>query len=181
MASLNRHCQLQRSRLDTTRNSEMKSSSVRKQEDTLHPSWVKFRRLERTEMILWMLADSDNGRDDLLSRERGKNPLAKGKEQDNMVQSHQHKQTRRRSKAGAGIASIEGLLGKDTAATESRTIEFSWRRKRCERQVRQRWRKERQLQRCWSTCLESANWTFSCELGGVVRTADGNTHSGWDD
>ena len=75
-------------------------------------------------------------------------------------------------------SSLEGLLGKATAATESRTIEFSWKGKRCERQVRQRWRKERQVQRCWNTCLESGNWKSSCELGGVVCTADGKKHNG---
>ena len=33
--------------------------------------------------------------------------------------------------------------------------------KRCERQVKQRWRKDKQVQRCWSTCSESANWKSS--------------------
>ena len=57
-----------------------------------------------------------------------------------------------------GHQSKDCWASKVTAATESRTIEFSWKGQRCERQVRQRWRKERQVQRCWSTCLESANW-----------------------
>ena len=63
----------------------------------------------------------------------------------------------------------KGLLGKDTAATEPRTIEFFWKRKRCERQVRQRWRRERQIQRCWSTCLNPANWKSICEFRGLVH------------
>ena len=45
----------------------------------MHPSWVKFRRLERTEKILRMLADSDNGRDDPLPKEKGRTPLARTK------------------------------------------------------------------------------------------------------
>ena len=79
------------------------------------------------------------------------------------------------------MSSIKGFLCKATAATESRTIEFSWKGKRCGRQVRQRCRKDRQVQRCWSTCLESPNWKSSCELGGVVCTADGIKHNGWND
>ena len=39
-------------------------------------------------------------------------------------------------------------------AEDSRSV-LELRGKRCERQVRQRWRKERQVQRCWSTCVES--------------------------
>ena len=63
-------------------------------------------------------------KDDLLPRERGRTPLAKGKEQEKMVQSHQDKRTCRRFKVSVGIAgknrsSIEGLLGKATAATGS--------------------------------------------------------------
>ena len=36
----------------------------------MHPSWVKCRKLEKTEMILWMLEDSDNGKDEILPKER---------------------------------------------------------------------------------------------------------------
>ena len=53
-------------------------------------------------------------------------------------------------------STIEGLLGKATAATERRTIKIFWKRKRRRRQVWQRW-KERQIQRGWSTCLESTD------------------------
>ena len=53
-------------------------------------------------------------------------------------------------------SSIGGLLGKATAATEPRTSKFFWKGKRRARQVWQRWT-ERQIQRCWSTCLESAD------------------------
>ena len=37
-------------------------------------------------------------------RKRGRTPLAKGKEQEKMVQSHQDKRTRRRFKVFVGIA-----------------------------------------------------------------------------
>ena len=52
---------------------------MRKQEDTLHPSWVKCRKLEKTEMILWMLEDSDSGKDEISSKGKGKNPTGTGK------------------------------------------------------------------------------------------------------
>ena len=55
-------------------------------------------------MILWMMEDLDSGKGDLLSRERGRTPMAKGKEQEKMVQSHQDKRTRRRFKVSFGIA-----------------------------------------------------------------------------
>ena len=74
-------------------------------------------------------------------------------------------------------ASIAGLLGKATAA-ESRTVKFSWKRKWCERQIRQGWWKERKIQKCWSTCVESTTEP-SCELGGIVHTAEVNKHNGW--
>ena len=86
---------------------------------------------------------------------KGKGKLAKGKEQEKTVQSHQDNRTRKRFKVSVELwenrSPIEGLLGKATAATEPRTNKFFWNGKRCERQVRQRWRKERQIQRCWST------------------------------
>ena len=50
-----------------------------------------------------MLEDLDKGKGDLLSRERRRTPLAKGKEQEKMVQSHQDKRTRRRFKVSVGI------------------------------------------------------------------------------
>ena len=48
--------------------------------------------------------DLDNGKGDLLSRDRGRTLLAKGKGQQKMVQSHKDKRTRRRFKVNAGIA-----------------------------------------------------------------------------
>ena len=124
-------------------------------------------------MIQRMLEDLDIGEGDLPPREGRRTPLMKEMEQEKMVQSHQDKRTRRSVlELWENRSSIEGLLGKEATATELRTIEFSRKGKRSERQVRQRWRKERQVQRCWSTCLESANWKSSCELGGVVCTAD---------
>ena len=50
---------------------ERKLFSTRKEEVRLHPSWVKCRNLEKTEMILWMLEDSDSGKEILL-KEREK-------------------------------------------------------------------------------------------------------------
>ena len=45
----------------------------------MHPSWVKCRRLEKTETILWMLEDSDNGKDEVFPKGKGKNPTGAGK------------------------------------------------------------------------------------------------------
>ena len=63
-------------------------------------------------------------------------------------------------------------------ATQSRRVKFPWKRKWCERQIRQRCRKERKIQRCWSTCVESTTES-ACELSGIVYTTDGNKHNGW--
>ena len=65
-----------------------------KQEGTLHPSWVKCRKLEKTEMILWMLEDSYSGKDEILPKERERIPLAVAKEREQekmekMVRNHQ--------------------------------------------------------------------------------------------
>ena len=63
-----------------------------------------------------------------------------------------------------------GLLGEPwqmATATESRTFKFSWKGKRCEGQVKQRWWKERKIPRCWSTCVESTA-EFGCELSGTI-------------
>ena len=159
-----------------------KSFSTRKQEDSLHPSWVKSARLERTEMIPWKFEDLDmeratyfqgKGEEPQWHRERSMKGWCKV-----IRTSESAEDSRSVLELQENRSSIEGLLGKATAATESRTIGFSWKGKRCERQVRQRWRKERQVQRCWSTCSGSAHWWSSCELGGVVCTADGNKHNG---
>ena len=48
-------------------------------------------------------------------------------------------------------SSVQGLLG-EPWQMESRTFKFSWKGKRCEGQTRQRWWKEWKIQRCWSTC-----------------------------
>ena len=74
---LERHCSTPTVTVGHVPESEF---SMRKQEDTLHPSWVKSQRLEKTEMTLWMLEDLDNGKGD------------------------QDKRTRRRSKVSVGIA-----------------------------------------------------------------------------
>ena len=76
---------------------------------------------------------------------------------------------------------VQGLLGEPwqmATATESRTFKFSWKGKRCEGQTRQRWWKERKIQRCWTTCVESTAESSS-ELSGIVYTTDRHKHNGW--
>ena len=82
--------------------------STQKQEGMLHPSWVKCRRLEKTETIPWMLEDSDSGKDEVFPKERERIPLslAKEKEQEkmkNMVRNHQDERTHRKFKVSVGI------------------------------------------------------------------------------
>ena len=96
---LERHCQLQRSRLDTYQKLREEVVLHAEARGYVHPSWVKLRRLERRDM---MLEDSDSGKDDPLPRDRGRTPLAKGKEQEKMVQSHQDNRTRKRFKVSVG-------------------------------------------------------------------------------
>ena len=60
----------------------------------MHPSWVKCRKLEKTEMILWMFEDSDSGKDEIFPKERERIPLALAKERkqekmEKMVRNHQ--------------------------------------------------------------------------------------------
>ena len=123
-------------------------------------------------MILWMLEDLDQGKGDLLSRGKVKKPhWQRGKEQEKMVPSHQDKRTRRRFKVSVGIAGKNRVISRridgqgPTSATESRTIESSW---KWERQVGQRWRKRKgQVGKMLGAPVsEPANWTSSCELGG---------------
>ena len=75
----------------------------------LHPSWVKNQKLEKTEMILWMLEDSDSGKDEILPKERERIilALAKEKEQENMekmVRNHKDMRTHRKLKISVEIA-----------------------------------------------------------------------------
>ena len=60
-------------------------------------------------MILWMLEDSDSGKDESLPKERERIPLAlaKGREQEKMekmVRNHQDERTHRKLKVSVGIA-----------------------------------------------------------------------------
>ena len=57
-------------------------------------------------MILWMLEDSDSGKDENLPKEREGIPLAlaKEREQEKMVRNHQDERTYRELKVSVGIA-----------------------------------------------------------------------------
>ena len=114
---------------------------------------------------------------------KGEKTRGKGKGAGKEVPSLQDNRTRRRFKVSVGTAgqpgsSIEGSLGKATAATESRTIEISWKGKRCQRQVRQRLRKERQVQGCGNTCLESSKLEGPVE-SSVAPSAPQTETSSW--
>ena len=55
-------------------------------------------------MIPWKFEDLDMERATLLPRERGRTPMAQGKEHERMVQSHQDKRECRRFKVSVGTA-----------------------------------------------------------------------------
>ena len=76
---LERHCQFQRSRLDTYQKLREEVVLYAEGRGYVAPSLVKSQRLERTEMIPWLLEDLDQGKGDLLSRARGRNPIGKGR------------------------------------------------------------------------------------------------------
>ena len=153
---LERHCQSKRSRLDTYQKVREEVVLYAEARGYVAPKLGQVSKVERTEIILWMLADSDNGRDDPLPKERGRTPLARWKEQERTVRSLQDNRTRQRFMVSVGSAGQQVVKRKATAATQPRTIKFFWKRKRRESQAWQRW-KERQIQKCWSTCLESAD------------------------
>ena len=121
---LERHCQLQRSRLDTYQKQREEVVLCAEARGYVAPK-------------LGQVAKAREDRDDPedvegfgqwkgrpASKEKEKNPLTKGKLKEKMVQSHQDKQTCRRFKAVLELrenrSSIEGLLGKATGATLSR-------------------------------------------------------------
>ena len=75
----------------------------------MHPIWVKCRKLEKTEMILWMLEVSDSRKDEILPKERERIPLALAKKREQekmekMVLNHQDERTHRKIKVSVGIA-----------------------------------------------------------------------------
>ena len=60
-------------------------------------------------MILWMLEDSNSGKDEILPKERERIPLARAKEREQekmekMVRNHQDERTHRKLKISVGIA-----------------------------------------------------------------------------
>ena len=105
----------------------------------MHPSWVKCRRLEKTETILWVLEDSDSGKDEVSPKERERFPLtlAKEREQEKMEKAGAKSSGRANTPKSQGQCwncgkighQFQGLLDKPwqmAAATESRIVKFSW-------------------------------------------------------
>ena len=133
---LERHCQLQRSRLDTYQKLREEVVLYAEARGYVAPSWVKCRRLERTETILWMLEDSDNGKDEPFPKERERTPLALAKEEGTGKDGAKSSGRANTQKIQGqfwncrktGHQSKDWLVGKATAA-ESRTVKFSWKGK----------------------------------------------------
>ena len=115
---LERHCQLQRSRLDTYQKLREEVVLYAEARGYVAPSWVKCRRLERTETILWMLEDSDNGKDEPFPKGKGKNPTCTGKGRGNrkrwceIIGTSKHAENSRSVlELQENRSSIEGLVG----------------------------------------------------------------------
>ena len=188
---LERHCQLQRSRLDTYQKLREEVVLYAEARGYVAPKLgqVSKAREDRDDPMdvggfgQWKGRNSSKG--------KGKNPTGTGKGKGSrkrwkrwceIIRTSEHTEN---SKSVLELrenrSSIQGLLGEPwqmATATESRTFKFSWKGKRCEGQVRQRWWKERKIQRCWSTCVESTAES-GCELSGIVYTTDRNKHNGW--
>ena len=187
---LERHCQLQRSRLDTYQKLREEVVLYAEARGYVAPK-------------LGQVSKAREDRDDPMDvggfgQWKGRNfPKGKGK---NSTGTGKGKETGNDVKDGAKSSGrvntpktqsqcwncqknrspVQGLLGEPwqmATATESRTFKFSWKGKRCEGQTRQRWWKERKIQRCWSTCVESTAESSS-ELSGIVYT-DRDKHNGW--
>ena len=105
-------------------------------------------------MILWVLQDSDNGKGDLLSRERVRTPLTRTSER------------AEDSRSELDLRGKQDCWARPQAAQSQGQSNSPGKGNVVKGKSRQRWRKERQIQRCWRTCLESVNWNSSCELGG---------------
>ena len=123
---LERDCQLQRARMDKCQKLTEEVVLYAEERVTLHPSWAKLQRLEKTKTIQWMLEVWV-----LIEKpkERRRTPLAKEMEQENMVRNHQDKRTRRKFKVNAGIVErqvfnqkIAGPSHSSTRVRDSQTI-----------------------------------------------------------
>ena len=184
---LERHCQLQRSRLDTYEKLREEVVLYAEARGYVAPKLgqVSKAREDRDDPMVVGRYGQWNGRNS--SNGKGKNPTGTGKGKgtgkdgkDGAKSSGRVNTPKTRSqcwncgKTGHQYKDCWVNLGKATAATESRTFKFSWKGKRCEGQTRQRWWKERKIQRCWSTCVESTAES-SGELSGIVYTTERET------
>ena len=135
-------------------------------------------------MILWMLEDSDSGKDEILLKERERIPLAlaKEREQKKMVRNHQDEQTHRKFKVSVGLA------GKHVTNTRTAWQDHSSRVK--DSQINSLGKgsdAKGKSGKCGGKkgkskdagALVESTTEPGCELGGIVHTADGNKHNGW--
>ena len=130
-------------------------------------------------------------RDEILPKGKGKNPTGTSKGKGNrkrwkiwceIIRTNEHTEN---SKSVLELrenrSPIQGLLGEPwqmATATESRDIQIlPGKGSDAKDKTRQRWWKERKIQRCWSTCVESTSESSS-ELSGIVYTTDRNKHKG---
>ena len=134
---LERHCQLQRSRLDTYQKLSVAVVLCAEARGYVAPKLGHVAKAqEERDGPMDLLEESDNGKDDLLPRERGRTTLAKGKEQENMVQCHRDKRTRRRFKVCVGIAGKQvinrRIAGQGHSSNRVKDNQILLVRKRCE-------------------------------------------------
>ena len=145
---LERHCQLRRSRLDTYQKPrEVVLCAQARGYVAPKLGQVAKAREDRDDL---MLEDLDNGNDDPTFKGKGKNT---GKwKRAGKYGANSPGQANAQKIPGSVLEKRENkVINRRIAGARPETIEFSWKGKRCERQVRQK--VERQVQRCWSTCL----------------------------
>ena len=101
---LERHCQLQRSRLDTYQKLIEEVVLFVEARGYVAPKLGQAAKAREDRDDPMDAGGFGQWKGDLLPRERESTPLAKGKEQENTVQSHQDKRTRRRFQVSVGFA-----------------------------------------------------------------------------
>ena len=188
---LERHCQLQRSRLDTYQKLREEVVLYAEARGYVAPKLgqVSKAREDRDDPMDVGGFGQWKGRN--FSKEKGNNSTGTGKGKgtgkdgkDGANSSGRVNTPKTQSQCwncGENRSPVQGLLGEPwqmATATESRTFKFSWKGKRCEGRARQRLWKEKKIQRCWSTCVESTAESSS-ELTGIVYITDRDKHNGW--
>ena len=119
---------------------------------------------------------------DVRGKEKVKNPTGKGKEQEKMVQSHQRQANVQKIQGQCWNCGEAGRQSKDCwARPQKRQSQGQSNSPGKGNDVKGKSGKGGGKRGKSEDAGALANWKSSCELGGVVCTADGNKHNGWYD